>query len=90
LVTIEYPVRTPEQIGPLLAGFRNRSHLSQADLARQLGVGQQTISQLERNSSSATLERLMRALAAMNVELVLRTRLPQTTKASEGKPEETW
>lgn len=90
MVTIEYPVRTPEQLGPLLAGFRNRNNLSQAELAQQLGVGQQTISQLERNAGSATLGRLMRFLALMNVEIVLRTRLAPAANANENKPEENW
>ena len=90
MIAIEYPVRTPEQVGPLLAGFRNRNNLSQAELAQQLGVGQQTISQLERNADRATLGRLMRVLALMNVEIVLRVRPPQNAKAGKSKPEDTW
>lgn len=68
----DFPVRTPEQLIPIFAAFRKRSGLSQADLARRIGVGQQTISQLERNPDKASVERLMRALAELDVELVLR------------------
>lgn len=67
-----YVVRTPEQLIPLFSAFRKRNGLSQAELARLIGVSQQTVSQLERNPDKATLERLLRAFAAMDVEIVVR------------------
>jgi HTH-type transcriptional regulator / antitoxin HipB len=68
----DFPIRTPEQLIPLFSAFRKRAGLSQSELARRIGVGQQTVSQLERNPNKATLERLLRALTALDVELVLR------------------
>jgi HTH-type transcriptional regulator/antitoxin HipB len=70
----DFPVHTAEQLIPLFAAFRKRSGLSQAELARRMGVGQQTISQLERNPHKATFERLLRVLSQLDVELVLRER----------------
>ncbi len=67
-----YVVRTPEQLIPIFSAFRRRNGLSQAELARLIGVSQQTVSQLERNPDKATLERLLRAFAAMDVEIVVR------------------
>jgi HTH-type transcriptional regulator / antitoxin HipB len=70
----DFPVRTPEQLIPIFAAFRKRSGLSQAELAHRIGVGQQTVSQLERNPDKASVERLMRALAELDVELILRVK----------------
>ena len=81
----DHPIRTPEQLRPLFAAFRKRAGLSQAELARRIGVGQQTVSQLERNPEKATLERLLRALTALDVELVLRGKQSPATKVP-GKP----
>ncbi|MEN3367434.1 MAG: Helix-turn-helix domain, partial [Burkholderiales bacterium] len=39
----------PEQLIPLVAAFRKHRGLSQTELAQRIGVGQQTVSQLERN-----------------------------------------
>ena len=87
----KYPIRTSEQLIPLFQAFRKQKNLTQAQLATRLGVGQQTVSQLERHPDKATLERLLRALAAMDVEMVLINKSP-----SEKAPEtstttgETW
>ena len=77
-----YVVRTPGQLAPIFSAFRKRSGVSQAQLSRLLGVSQQTVSQLERNPDKATLERLMRAFAAMDVEIVVRAK---NTPAEAGK-----
>jgi len=92
MMTYKYPVRTPEQLIPLFQAFRKQQKLTQAQLATRLGVGQQTVSQLERHPDKATFERLLRALAAMDVEMILvRKSSPKTTSgiptATAG---ETW
>jgi HTH-type transcriptional regulator / antitoxin HipB len=69
-----YVIRTPDQLIPIFSAFRKRHGLSQAELARLMGVSQQTVSQLERNPDKATMERLLRAFAAMDVEIVVRAR----------------
>ncbi len=79
----DFPIQTAEQLTHLFSAFRKRRGLSQAELARQMGVGQQSISQLERNPHKATVERLLRVLAQMDVELVLRDRKAPT----DAKPE---
>jgi HTH-type transcriptional regulator / antitoxin HipB len=86
----DYIIRTPEQLGPIFLGFRKGRALSQAQLAQQLGVSQQTISQLERNPNKATLERLLKALSAMDVEIVLRSRAANNTTTASKASKETW
>lgn len=71
---IDHPVRHPQQLAPLLRALRRQAGLSQADLAARLGVSHQAVSQLEKQPERATVERLLRVLAALKVDLVLRPR----------------
>lgn len=70
----DFPVRTPQQLPSLLQSFRKARGLTQADVAERLGVTQQTLSALERNAESVSVERLMRLLAILEVDLILSTR----------------
>lgn len=70
----DFPVRTPQQLPSLLQSFRKARGLTQADVAQRLGVTQQTLSALERNAESVSVERLMRLLAILEVELTLSVR----------------
>ena len=80
-----YVIRTPDQLIPIFSAFRKRNGLSQAELARLIGVSQQTVSQLERNPDKATMERLLRAFAAMDVEIVVRNREATSAKDAATK-----
>ena len=92
MTTSQYPIRTAEQLIPLFQAFRKRQNLTQGELAIRLGVGQQTVSQLERNPNKATVERLLRALAAMDVEMVLISKSPSDVKTTDTPttPGEKW
>ena len=68
---MDYPVKTPQQLRPLLVGFRKAAGLTQAQLAARLGVTQQTYAQLEAKPESASLDRLYLVLRLLNVSLVL-------------------
>ncbi|CAG2146074.1 helix-turn-helix domain-containing protein [Cupriavidus numazuensis] len=68
----DFTVRTPEQLPAMLKGFRKQAGLTQAELAVRMGVSQQTLSALERNAEAVSAGRLMRLLAVLGVELVLR------------------
>lgn len=78
----DYPIRTEQQVSLLLKSFRQARGMTQADLARALGVTQQTASDLERNASSASVSRLMRMLSAVGVELVLRDKQTDTQRTT--------
>jgi HTH-type transcriptional regulator/antitoxin HipB len=80
-----YKIQTPDQLSPIFTAFRKRNNLSQAQLAQRIGVTQQTVSQLERNPGNATVGRLLRALAAMDVEMVLQSKFDPA--APKPKPE---
>ncbi len=69
---MDYIIRHPQQLASVLKAMRHQAGLSQAQVAAKLGVTHQAVSALERQPESATLDRLMRLLAALNIDLVLR------------------
>ncbi len=89
----EFVVRTPGQLSGLLRGFRDARGLTQVEAAARLGVTQQTLSALERNADRVSAARLMKLLAILGVELVLREAasepaLPREAARRSGKA--TW
>ncbi len=68
---VDYPVKTPGQLRPLLLGFRTAAGLTQAQMAARLGVTQQTYAQLEARPESASMGRLFKALRLLKVQMVL-------------------
>jgi HTH-type transcriptional regulator/antitoxin HipB len=86
---IDYPIRTPDQLTTLLQAFRKEAGMTQAEVARRLGVKQQTISALERNAEMVSAERLLRLLNVLGVELVMRKVTPGNV-AQAGESQPTW
>jgi HTH-type transcriptional regulator / antitoxin HipB len=68
----EFVVRTPGQLPGLLRGFRDARGLTQVEAAARMGVTQQTLSALERNADKVSAARLLKLLAILGAELVLR------------------
>ena len=69
-----YVIRVPHQLGPLLRALRRDKGLTQADVAGQLGVTRQAISELENRPESASFERLMKLATVLGVEIALQPR----------------
>lgn len=68
---MDYPIRTLQQIRPLLVGFRKRVGLSQAEVAALLGVTQQSYAKIEANPATTSVERLFTILRLLGTEIVL-------------------
>jgi HTH-type transcriptional regulator / antitoxin HipB len=68
---LDYPVKIPAQLRPLLMGFRKAAGFTQAQVASRLGVTQQTYAQLEAKPESASMDRLFRILKLFKVDIVL-------------------
>ncbi|ABF39160.1 transcriptional regulator, XRE family [Candidatus Koribacter versatilis Ellin345] len=66
--------RTSKQLGALLRKTRKSLGLTQADLASRIDVRQATISDLEHGEREARLGTVLQVLAALDLELVVRTR----------------
>jgi len=79
---MNYPIKILSQLRPILRGFRKARHLTQAELAKKLGITQQSYAQLEANPVSASLERLFKVLQLLEVDLIL------ADKSVEEKTEE--
>lgn len=73
---MDYPIRTLQQIRPLLVGFRKRAGLSQAEVAALLGVTQQTYAKVEANPAATSVERLFTILRLLDSEIVLAQSAP--------------
>jgi HTH-type transcriptional regulator/antitoxin HipB len=70
----DYAIRTPQQLGPVLQGYRKTRCLTQADVGQSTGLPQSAISKLEADPSSAALGRIFKLLSALDLELTVRPR----------------
>jgi HTH-type transcriptional regulator/antitoxin HipB len=68
------PIITPGQIGTLLAARRKHLQLSQAEVARRVGISQNRLSVLEKNSAALTAKQLLAILNVLGLEMTLATR----------------
>ena len=71
---VRYPIQTPQQLGAVLQGFRKQRGLTQAQVARASGLLQSAVSDLELDSSTASLNRIFKLLAALELELAIQSR----------------
>lgn len=66
-------VRTPLQLGNYIRERRRELGLTQENLAAKIGVRQRTVSDIE-TTAAARLDTVLRALAALDLEIVIRPR----------------
>lgn len=76
---MSYPIKTLSELPLLLLGLRKSQKLTQADLARQLGISQQSYAKLEANPAVASMARLFRVLQLLGAEFVIETTSPAQT-----------
>lgn len=67
-------IRLPDQLGAVLRAARIQQGLTQADVARRLGVTVQAVSRLENNAGRASFDRIHRLCLLLGLEIVLRPR----------------
>lgn len=77
-------VTTPTQIGAILAARRKQLDLSQAQVAARVGLSQNRLSVLEKNSATLTAKQLMALLNVLGLELAV------NEKASNSKSKAEW
>jgi HTH-type transcriptional regulator/antitoxin HipB len=68
---MDYPIKTLQQIRPILVGLRKQAGLSQTDVASLLGVTQQSYAKIEANPTTTSVERLFMILRLLGSEIVL-------------------
>ena len=69
---MDYPVQLVSQLQPLLKSLRKSRQMTQAELARRLGVVQSRVADIERDPGAVSVEQLMQALAMLGAQLVIR------------------
>jgi HTH-type transcriptional regulator / antitoxin HipB len=74
----EQIARTEKQLGAILRRARKQAGLTQSGLRTNIHLRQGTISRLEAGEPAMQLHTLMEALAALNLELVIRPRTKAT------------
>lgn len=72
--------RTPKQIGSAIRRFRRQKGLTQQQLGELMHARQATVSKLETGEPRTQLRILLDALAALDLELVIR---PRTSASAE-------
>lgn len=77
---MDYPVKTPTQLGQVLKGIRRHKRILQRDAGRRVGFGQSAVSEFEADPGRASVERLFRLLSALGVDLILRDRSASSPK----------
>ena len=69
---MRYVIREPADLGTAVAEFRTLRGLSQAALAERIDVHRSYLSNLEQGPTTTAIERLIAALTALDVEIVIR------------------
>ncbi len=81
---MDYPVQLPTQLQSLLKSLRKSRGMTQAELARRLGVVQSRVADIERDPGAVSVEQLLQVLALLGTQMVVRetSTEPQATKPS--------
>ena len=81
---MDYPVQFSSQLQLQLKSLRKSRQMTQADLARCLGVVQSRVADIERNPGAVSVEQLLQVLAMLGAQMVIRETAAGTsaTKAS--------
>lgn len=64
-------INNPKELSYFLKHQRKKDKRSQQDVSSKIGVQQQTISAIERNSNQAKIETLFRIISELDLELHL-------------------
>lgn len=73
---MDYLIQAAAQLGIHLRSRRRALKLTQAEAANKLHLSQKRLSTLERHPDRLTVEQLLALASAMNMEVVLREKLP--------------
>ena len=65
---------TPTQLGQILKGQRKSQALTQRTTGNRVGLLPKTISKLELDTGTSTIESLYKLLSALDLELVIQTK----------------
>lgn len=70
----DYPIKTPQQLGAVLQGYRKERGLTQQAVGSKVGLAQKAVSKIELDAARSGLSLIFKVLAALDLELVVRPR----------------
>ena len=70
----EYAIRGPMGFGAAIREFRRRHQLTQEQLATQADIHRSYLAKLESGAPTQAMRQIMRALAVLDLEIVVRER----------------
>ena len=79
---MEYRIAIAQQLGGLLTSLRKARRITQQQLGERLGLSQRMVAKLESYPERASFERVLQALSALEVDLVLKERETLTSSSS--------
>lgn len=81
---MDYPVQLSSQLQKQLKSLRKSRQMTQAELARRLGVVQSRVADIERDPGAVSVEQLLQVLAMLGAQMVVRDTATEAlaTKAS--------
>jgi HTH-type transcriptional regulator / antitoxin HipB len=80
---MDYRVQFSSQLQLQLKSLRKSREMTQADLARRLGVVQSRVADIERNPGAVSVEQMLQVLAMLGAQMVVRD---IATEPSAAKP----
>jgi HTH-type transcriptional regulator/antitoxin HipB len=87
---LDYPIKTPEQLGAVIKGFRAARGMTQSELGGKTGLAQNAISEFEREPGKSSIRRLYRLLSALGLEVVVREAVRPPTRGKRSQPKSEW
>lgn len=76
---MDYPVHLANHLQQLLKSLRKSRKITQSDLARQLGVVQSRVADIERDPGAVSVEQLLQVLAMLGAHMVVREVAPEAS-----------
>ena len=68
----EYPIKTAQQLGYVLQGYRKEQGLTQKAVGDKVGLAQKAVSKIEIAPQRSGVSLIFKLLAALDLELVVR------------------
>ncbi len=78
---MDYPIKTPSQLGSVVRGFRRDRKLTQQAVGAKVGLAQNAVSEIESDPAQTSVARVFKLLAALDLDLVLRPREPSNRRS---------
>lgn len=82
---MKHPIVSEQQLGQLLLGARQSHSMTQAQLARQVGISQARLSVLELHPGRLTVARLLNLLNSLGLSLYIEDSVSTSAKIGKDK-----